>query len=149
MGKSPRSFSIDEDLDNLLSEREDINASAVVNSLLREYVAGGKGTEAALEARVQQLDEEIAQTEQDLQQLKRERDRVTERLDERESQLTAVVDEAVSKIAERPGPREQRKKPDGGLWRDEVTADNLRVQKWASEAGVPVDRLISELEARL
>jgi septal ring factor EnvC (AmiA/AmiB activator) len=137
MGKSPRSFSIDDDLDRLLSDREDINASAVVNNFLREYIAGGKGTEAALETRIQQLDEEIADLETDLTQKRRERDRLESQLErERESLHDAVAD-LVAMIEADNFPREN------------LTSENIAVVDRASEAGVPVDRFIDEVEARL
>ena len=41
MPKQPRSFSLDEDIADILSERDDINPSAVVNQFLRQYLAGG------------------------------------------------------------------------------------------------------------
>jgi septal ring factor EnvC (AmiA/AmiB activator) len=137
MGKSPRSFSIDEDLDELLSEREDINASAVVNSFLREYVAGGRGKEAALETRIQQLDEEIAELEKDLERKRRERDRLEQQLtNERETTQDAVAD-LVEMVR------------DGDFPRENVTPENDAVVLRASEAGIPIDRFIEEVEARL
>jgi septal ring factor EnvC (AmiA/AmiB activator) len=135
--KSPRSFSIDEDLDELLSEREDINASAVVNSFLREYVAGGRGKEAALETRVSQLDEEIADLEKDLKRKRRERDRLEAQLEsERESMHEAVAD-LVEMIRSGQFPREN------------LTCENDAVVLRASEAGIPTERFIEEVEARL
>jgi septal ring factor EnvC (AmiA/AmiB activator) len=137
MGKSPRSFSIDEDLDELLSEREDINASAVVNSFLREYVAGGRGKEAALETRIQQLDEEVAELEKDLERKRRERDRLEQQLtNERETTQDAVA-ELVEMVR------------DGDFPRENVTPENDAVVLRASEAGIPIERFIEEVEARL
>ena len=137
MGKSPRSFSIDEDLDNLLSEREDINASAVVNSLLREYVAGGKGTEAALEARVQQLDEEIADLEKDLQRKQRERDRLNKQLERERESLHEAVQEVIRMIR------------NDEFFAENLEPDNGMISTKAGNAGVPAERLIEEVEARL
>lgn len=137
MGKSPRSFSIDEDLDELLSNREDINASAVVNSFLREYVAGGRGKEAALETRVQQLDEEIAELEKDLERKRRERDRLEQQL-QNERQATH---EAVGEMVELIQADEFR--------RENLTPENEAVVLRAGEAGIPTDRFIEEVEARL
>jgi septal ring factor EnvC (AmiA/AmiB activator) len=137
MGKSPRSFSIDEDLDNLLSEREDINASAVVNSFLREYVAGGRGKEAALETRIQQLDEEIAELEKDLQRKRRERKRLDQQLQSERSEMHEAVAEFVEMIEnDEFDPRN-------------LAADNPAVMKYAGDAGTPVERFIDEVESRL
>jgi septal ring factor EnvC (AmiA/AmiB activator) len=137
MGKSPRSFSIDDDLDELLSNREDINASAVVNNFLREYVAGGKGTEAALEARIQQLDEEIADLEKDLNRKRRERDRLESQMQRERQSLHEAVDDLVEMIDAGNFPREN------------LSPENIAVVERASDAGVPVERFIEEVQARL
>jgi predicted RNase H-like nuclease (RuvC/YqgF family) len=137
MGKSPRSFSIDEDLDELLSQRDDINASAVVNSFLREYVAGGRGREAALETRVQQLDEEIADLEMQLERKRRERDRLEEQLSSERETTREAVAEFVQLIR------------DGNFDRANLSPDNEAVVKKASEAGTPTEQFIEEVQARL
>jgi predicted RNase H-like nuclease (RuvC/YqgF family) len=137
MGKSPRSFSIDDDLDELLSNRNDINASAVVNSFLREYVAGGRGKEAALETRVQQLDEEIAELEKDLERKRRERDRLEQQLSNERQTTHEAVAEMVDLIQA------------GNFDRENLTVENEAVVLRASEAGIPTERFIEEVEARL
>lgn len=135
--KRPRSFSIDEDVNELLSERDDINASAVVNKFLREYVAGGRGEEAALEIRLNELDDEIADLEKELEQKRRERDRISDQLDSRRSELRDQLIEVEQKVTQGQFPREN------------VDAENPAIQNWASKAGVPADRFVDELEARL
>lgn len=135
--KRPRSFSIDEDVNELLSERDDINASAVVNKFLREYVAGGRGEEAALEIRLNELDDEIADLEKELEQKRRERDRISDQLDSRRSELRDQLLEVEQKVTQGQFPREN------------VDAENPAIQNWASKAGVPADRFVDELEARL
>lgn len=137
MGKSPRSFSIDEDLDELLSNREDINASAVVNNFLREYIAGGKGTEAALEARIQQLDEEIADMEKSLERKRRERERLNNQIERERQSLHEAADELVTMIR------------NNNFFRENLTPENQAVAKRAGEAGVPVERFIEEVESQL
>jgi len=137
MGKQPRSFSVDEDLDELLSERDDINASAVVNKFLREYLAGGRGEEAALEIRLTELDEEIASLETELERKRRERERVESQLSARRSELRDQLHTVERKVRNNEFPA------------DNITADNPAIQRWASEAGVPAERFASELEARL
>lgn len=137
MSKSIRSFSVDEDIDELLAEREDINASAVVNKFLREYIAGGKGTEAALEARIQQLDGEIADLEKDLQRKRRERERLNNQVERERQSMHEAVDELVTMVHE------------GDFFRENLDVDNDAVVKKASEAGVPTERFIEEVEARL
>lgn len=135
--KQPRSFSIDEDVNEMLSERDDINASAVVNKFLREYVAGGRGEEAALEIRLNELDEEISDLERELEQKRRERDRIEQQLQSRRSELREQLAEVEQKIRNDEFPR------------DNVHADNAAIQNWASKAGVPADRFADELQSRI
>lgn len=137
MPKTPRSFSIDEDVDELLSDRDDINASGLVNQFLRDYIAGGKGKEAALELRLDALDEEISELEQELRQKERERDRIESQLDD----LRSTTNEAVSEFV-------------GMIANDEfdpanLTEDNIAVQNYASDAGLPADVFVEKVEARL
>lgn len=137
MPKKPRSFSIDEDVNEMLSERDDINASAVVNKFLREYVAGGRGEEAALEIRLNELDDEIADLEKELEQKRRERDRIENQLNSRRSELREQLAEVEQKVREGAFPREN------------VDPDNPAIQRWASKAGVPAERFADELQARI
>ena len=137
MPKTPRSFSIDEDLDEVLADRDDINASGLVNQFLRDYVAGGKGKEAALELRLDALDEEIAELEQDLRQKERERERIESQLDDLRSSTNDVVREFVRMIeAEEFDPAD-------------LTADNAAVTSHAGDAGLPADVFIEKVQAHL
>jgi chromosome segregation ATPase len=137
VGKQPRSFSIDQDVADMLAERDDLNASAVVNKFLREYVAGGRGEEAALEIRLNELDDEIADLEKELEQKRRERERIESQLDSRRSELREQLTEVEQKVRAGEFPREN------------VDADNPAIQNWASKAGVPAERFANELQARL
>lgn len=137
MTKEARSFSIDEDLDELLSERDDINASAVVNNFLREYIAGGRGKEAALETRISQLDEEIADLKKTVTRKERERDRLEKQLSSERESLHGAVDDVVGMIERNEFPEEN------------LSAENVAIQKRAQEAGVQAERLVNEVEAKL
>lgn len=137
MGKQARSFSIDSDLNELLTDREDINASAVVNNFLREYVANGRGTDAALETRISQLDEEISDLEKSLTRKERERERLESQLDRRRDDVLEIVDKVVDRVESQTFPREN------------LTEENEAVKRWAGEAGIPVSEFISKVESRL
>lgn len=137
MTKTPRSFSIEEDIDEALRRRDDLNASGAVNKFLHEYVRSGKGEEAALSVRLEQLDEEIADKETELDRLRRERDRIEAELESRRSELREQVSELEGMVREGAFPREN------------ITAENEAIRTRASEAGVPPTRLVSELEGRL
>jgi len=137
MTKEPRSFSIDEDLNELLSERDDLNASGAVNSFLREYLAGGRGAEAAIEVRLSQLDEEIAELEKELTRKTRERERLQDRREERQTNRDEAVGEMVSRIE------------NNNFTRENLSPENLAIQNWASEAGIEVERFVDSVKQDL
>lgn len=137
MGKTPRSFSIDEDVDELLGNRDDINASGLVNQFLRDYVAGGKGKEAALELRLDALDEEITELQKELNQKEREQDRIESQLERLRSETNDAVEDMVMMVKAEEFPR-------GNL-----EVDNIAVQEKAGDAGLPVDVFIEKVEAEL
>jgi chromosome segregation ATPase len=81
--KKSRSFSIPEDLDDLMRERSDVNWSGLVSNFLQEYAASGKGTEAALAVRLEQVESELSDARQEVERLERERERIESALDEK------------------------------------------------------------------
>lgn len=135
--KKPRSFSIDEDVAEILTDRDDVNASAAVNKFLREFLTSGRGAEAALEVRLSQLDEEIAETEKQLERLERERERIEDRLRQNQSELSEQVNEVVNMVE------------NGGFPVENLDPDNPAIQNWASDAGVPAERFVDEIEAKV
>jgi len=135
--KKPRSFSIDEDVAEILTDRDDVNASAAVNKFLREFLTSGRGAEAALEVRLSQLDEEISETEKQLERLKRERDRIEDRLRQNQSELTEQVNEVVNMVE------------NGGFPVENIDPENPAIQNWASDAGVPAERFVDEIESKV
>lgn len=137
MPKTPRSFSIDEDVDELLANRDDINASGLVNQFLRDYVAGGKGKEAALELRLDALDEDISELETELRQKKRERDRIENQLDEMRRSTNDAVAEFVEMI-------ENEEFDPANL-----DPENGAVTTYASDAGLPADVFVEKVQTHL
>lgn len=136
MTKKPRSFSIEEDLIEQLSKREDVNASGAVNEFLKQYLSADKGREAALEVRLNQLDEKIADQRQELDRLERERERVQTELQSQRSELYDVLNRVEDKIEAGEFPAEN------------IDAENPAIQKWATEAGVSAQQFADKLEGR-
>jgi len=134
MSKQPRSFSIDEEVAEALTRREDVNASGAVNSFLKKYLASDRGREAALEVRLSQLDEQIADKRKELDRLERERERVEEDLDSQRAELHDALDRFEEEIER------------GSSF--DLTPDNPVIQKFAAEAGVSPQDFIDELETR-
>jgi len=87
VSKKPRSFTIDEDIAEELSKREDINASAVVNNYLREFLDATDATEdevivREIDRQIDDIDEEIQDKESKRGRLERRKERILERDDE-------------------------------------------------------------------
>lgn len=136
-GKVARSFSIDEDLKELLAEKDDLNPSAAVNEFLREFIGSGRGAEAALEVRLDQLDEEISDLRRELEAKERERERVEAQLNNRRSELQEQLREAEKAVRNTPGMA------------GEIDAAHDMIQARARNAQVPADEFYTKLEARL
>ncbi len=66
--KKRTSVTVDEDVLEQLQAREDINVSGLVNRMLRDYVQGDESERAVLEARVERLEDDVADLEQQLKQ---------------------------------------------------------------------------------
>lgn len=137
MGKTPRSFSIDESLDEAIRRQNDLNASSAVNQFLAEYIREGSGEEAALKVRLEQVDDEIAQKTRELEQLERERDRIETRLESRQSKIDEQLDEVEELVR------------NGEFPRGNISVDNVMIQERAAKAGVDAERFVDRLEARL
>lgn len=144
MGKSSRSFSIDDDLADRLSSRQDMNASAVVNSLLRDYLEAGRSADVALHQRreklereEQEVDSKISRLQTRKQQIQRELEQVNRQIEERRSAGVKQVGEVVE-MYERGEFRMEQLKPDNGA-----------IQNYAGRAQMTPERFISEVRDRI
>lgn len=89
--KEARSFSIDADLKEELQHRNDLNASAVVNSYLREFLDATDATEEEVIIReinkqIEGIDDDIEELEEERERLVNRRERIKKRADEREEE---------------------------------------------------------------
>lgn len=144
MGKSRRSVSIDEDLDEQLTNRESINASAVINELLRQYLAGGEAADVALKLRKRDLQQQKENKQVNIQRLESEverLDREIDDIDERIRKRRQDAYEEVETIAERIR--------DGRFDRENLSADNPAIQNYAQKAQMSPERFVSEVRDNL
>lgn len=89
--KEARSFSIDADLKEELQHRNDLNASAVVNSYLREFLDATDATEEEVIIReinkqIEDIDDDIEELEEERERLVNRRERIKKRANEREEE---------------------------------------------------------------
>lgn len=142
--KSRRSFTIDEDLGEELGRRDDINASAVVNRFLREYLVKGEGPDVALAIRIEEIERELenkraerARLQSRIEELERQRETVQRRMDDRTDVFEEQLTEFVEKVEDSEFPREN------------IQPDNPAIQNAAVKGNVTPDRFCDELEGRL
>lgn len=104
--KTSRSFSIPEDLNELMQDREDINWSGVVTTFLQEFAASGKGTEAAIAVRLEQVESDLADARQEVERLERERERLEASLEEKRQGRRDVFEsfESLDMVEDRLSP---------------------------------------------
>jgi glutamyl-tRNA reductase len=89
--KEARSFSIDADIKDELQHRSDLNASAIVNSYLREFLDATDTSEEdviirEINKQIEDVNAEIEELEEKRERLVNRRERIKKRADEREEE---------------------------------------------------------------
>lgn len=89
--KEARSFSIDADIKEELQHRNDLNASAIVNSYLREFLDATDTSEEEviireINKRIEDVTSEIEELEEKKERLVNRRERIKKRANEREEE---------------------------------------------------------------
>lgn len=140
--KKRKTFSLDPEVHRFLTEEKaDLNASSVVNSLIREYRAVGKTKEAALEKRLRDIEDELnakrqemSRVETDIDRLERKRDDAAERLrDLKRDRHDAVLEvAALIRSGDQPHTREELG-PDHGLVTARCEQADLTPQRFLTE----------------
>lgn len=142
--KKRRSFTIDRDVAGQLSNREEMNASAVVNELLRQYLAHGEAADAGLQMRKKEVEREI-------EELQTEKARIGSKIDRKERELEDIrrqIEERresglkhVTELAE--------KIQSGTFPMDNLAPDNPAVKNYAQKASMTPERFIDEVRDEL
>jgi len=134
------SASIDDNLKEQLDNKDNINKSGLIETLLREYLAHGEGTVVALkvrreelrkekqnaELRKQTIDNEIGSYESQIEEL-------TKKIEERRRDGLRGVDELAQKVR------------DGEMSKEYINDQNPLIKEKASEAGVPPRRFAEKI----
>lgn len=134
------SATIDETLKEQLDNRESINKSQLIETLLREYLANGESTTVALKVRREELrrkkdNKEIQKQtiENEIESLENQIDELTKKIEERRQEGLEGVDELVEQIES------------GELNPEYVDETNPIIKTKASKAGVPPQRYAKEV----
>lgn len=131
MSKERRSVTLDPDVDDYL-DRDGVNASDLVNELLKSHMTAGGNREAMLELRAEQLRSDISELEG--------------RLETKQAELESVESELDELVDERGDVFEQAAE---ALSRRNLREGDSKVEFWADEAGVSTETLVSEVQDRI
>lgn len=126
MSKNVRSVSVDEEVDEYLA-REGVNASELVNKLVRHHMNGG-GDNELLEFRKQQVKSEYQQLATQTRQKLQEFNRLEQQQERREDEVQSAWDEAVADLEKTP--RDPESPP---------------IKYWARELDMSAEELCDEL----
>lgn len=130
MSKERRAVSLDPEVDAFLA-RDEVNASGLVNDLVKRHMNGTDGEKALRELRKEQIRSEIDSLETRAEQKREELETIdtveAEREDERESELADAIEKAEG------APRDPQ---------------NPAIQEQAKRVGMDPDAFIDELPDR-
>lgn len=127
MSKEVRSVTLDPDVDSYLST-PNVNASGLINRLVKHHQLGGGDGVQMLELRRQQLRSEIESMERSVEAKREELERINEQISEYETDIEEIVREA-----------------DEALDEHLRSADNPAVKNWAQKAGISQQKLLEKL----
>lgn len=125
MGKKVKSVSLDPDVAEAVDADDSLNLSALVNEFLESYFTTGESHRSAIETRLRQVEEEIADTKDDLDRLQKERERLEKLLDQHEAEREPMREKCVELFHDRA-----------------VDPDNPGVENWALKMGMTPDELL-------
>ena len=128
MSKHRRTVTLDPEVDEFLDTAE-VNASALVNKLVKNHHSAAGDQQAMLSLRAQQLRSDIEELESRLETKQDELERVEARLDAVEDDRDAILRDAAETI-----PRAVR------------TPDNPAVQSWAEKADLTPEAFLDRLD---
>lgn len=127
MSKERRTVTLDPKTDEYLSQ-EEVNASKLVNKLVRDYTGAGGNSRAMLELREQQLESELSELESRTETKRDELERVREQLGAHEDQRETILDEARNTLRD-----------------TQLEPGNPAVQTWADKADMSVEEFLDVL----
>jgi len=142
MGKKRKTFSLDEEVQEELAEREHLNASSLANEFFRQYLFQGEDTDAALQMRKKDLDREI-------ESLRQEKGHIQSKIERKQNEREEVKD--LIKQRRREGYKDIQEFIDEVLAHPErqLEVDNPAVKNYAQKANMTPERFIREVEEQL
>ena len=131
MTKERRTVSLEKDVEDYLAS-EGVNASELVNKLVKQHASAGGNERAMLELRKDQILSDINSLEGRIESKQEELERVQARLDEHESEKDQILSEATEALSI-----------------TDLREENRKVEYWAEEMDMSVSEFIDRIEGRL
>lgn len=131
MTKERRTVSLDEEVEEYLAS-EGVNASELVNKLVKKHASAGGDERAMLELRKEQLQSDINSLGGRIESKEKELERIQARLDTHNSKEEQILTEAAEALT----TTDLRKK-------------NRKVEFWAEQMDLSVSEFVDRIEGRL
>jgi len=145
--KRRRSVSVDEEVDEILKNNP--NASALVNSLVKEYEFVGSSRKAALKKKIADKEAELQNTRTKKARLESKIDRLEREIDDLRDRVHGLSDDerqVVKELVEMCEPDEKGRRT---ITDDQLHAENEAITLRASKVGMDAERLVEEVRSRL
>jgi len=145
--KRRRSVSVDEEVDEILKNNP--NASAIVNSLVKEYEFVGSSRKAALKKKIADKEAELQNTRTKKARLESKIDRLEREIDDLRDRVHGLSDDerqVVKELVEMCEPDEKGRRT---ITDDQLHAENEAITLRASKVGMDAERLVEEVRSRL
>jgi predicted nucleic acid-binding Zn-ribbon protein len=140
--KERRTFSIDEDMNERLSEEP--NASHLVNELLRHYYACGRSEEAAQNKRLAEKESELKDVRMEKSRNESKEDRLEREIEDIRESLNSLDDKERRQIEAVVGLIEEN-----AFSVTNLNPENELVLQRSGKAGMDAERFIQEVRERL
>jgi len=131
--KQRRTVTLDPEVDDYL-DRNGVNASELVNELVKKHMGGNDSKAAMLQLREKQLESELATLENQREVTKEELQSVKSQLSDVHEEKQTKVNDAIEAIS--------------GIRERDLSADNPGVIEQAEQAGVDPEELIRRYKDR-
>lgn len=128
MSKERTSLSLDPEVAQFL-QQDHVNASGLVNKLVKQYMGGGAGEDMIRQFRIEQLEGELNELQAQEEQKRKQLQQLKEVSQQKTEEQKQALEEAKDALQGTP------KEP-----------DNPAIKNWASDLGMSPEELIDELE---
>lgn len=128
MAKETRTVTIDPDVHEYL-DKANVNASGLVNNLVKEYMEGSDADIAALDVQIKHKERELDSAKSEVNRVESELTELRELRNELQRETTSRMQEAADTLARTP-----------------LETDNPAIKHWSGKLNMTPGELIEEIE---